>query len=110
MANERKGRYIADGVTSKGRVRTKKANLMNMLRAKETPLAFREATIAARETAVAKAEREAQEKGAEEARGRCAKSCAPVRGSRGRIFQAGDELTYKTGALSNVSQSRVILL
>ncbi|CAB1116680.1 unnamed protein product [Ectocarpus sp. CCAP 1310/34] len=56
MVTKRKGRYVATGVTAKGKARTEKASLANMLRAKEAAIAVREATVAAREAAMAEAE------------------------------------------------------
>ncbi|CAB1110341.1 unnamed protein product [Ectocarpus sp. CCAP 1310/34] len=56
MVTQRKGRYVATGVTAKRKARTEKANLTNILRAKEAALAAREVAVAAREAAVSEAE------------------------------------------------------
>ncbi|CAN0312171.1 unnamed protein product [Ectocarpus sp. 4 AP-2014] len=109
MVTKRKGRYVATGVTAKGKARTEKANLANMLRAKEAALAVREATVAAREAAVAEAEKAAKEK--QQQQGPEADTRTPQQEAREqKAAQQRDDLAPRTGSLLDISQSRSILL
>ncbi|CAN0339660.1 unnamed protein product, partial [Ectocarpus sp. 4 AP-2014] len=107
MVTKRKGRYVATGATAKGKARTEKANLTNMLRAKEAALAAREAAVAARE--VSEAEEAANEKKQQQEPD--ADTRTPQQEAREEdAAKQRDILAHRTGSLLDKSQSRSILL
>ncbi|CAM9236123.1 unnamed protein product [Ectocarpus fasciculatus] len=109
MVTKRKGRYVATGVTAKGKARTEKANLTNMLRAREVALAAREAAVAAREAAVSEAEKVAKEKKQQQEPD--ADTRTPQQEAREEdAAKQRDALAPRTGSLLDKSQSRSILL
>lgn len=107
---KRKGRDVALGVTARGKARTEKANMMNILRAKEAALAVRKATVAAREAAMAEAEKAAQEKQQQQQEAYARNRTSAQKTRKAEAAKQRDGLTHRTGALLDTLQSRAILL